>query len=67
MAIKKEIDISVIEKVRGRWELTSLGQQTNELTKTYLKTQHELLFDNLRNIRRLKEQERLAFKRKLRH
>lgn len=41
-------NISVIEKVRGRWELTSLGQQTNELTKTYLKTQHELLFDNLK-------------------
>ena len=41
-------DFPVIEKVKGRWELTPLGEETNQLTKGYLKTHHELLFDKLK-------------------
>lgn len=41
----------VIIKVRGRWELTPLGRQTNELTKNFIVAQERLLpVDKIRNL-----------------
>jgi nicotinamidase-related amidase len=38
-------DYPVLTKIKGRWELTPLGLQTNELTRNYLKSQQSLLID----------------------
>ncbi len=36
-------EFPVLVKVRGRWELTPLGRQTNELTKKFIADQLQLL------------------------
>jgi hypothetical protein len=40
----------VLKKVKGRWELTPLGAQTNELTRHYLQKHIELLATDLNTL-----------------
>jgi nicotinamidase-related amidase len=39
----------VLKKTKGRWEITSLGIQVNEQTKSYLKNQTELFSHAIKN------------------
>ncbi|MBC7457352.1 MAG: isochorismatase family protein [Bdellovibrionaceae bacterium] len=36
-------EFHVLVKVKGRWEITPLGRQTNELTRKFIADQHQLL------------------------